>query len=349
MLLEIEDGEKVYGNYFYTRTGLNIPFEGVTLDKKFSFHAGSHFIDKEQQELFVLDRSANSFTGKWTFKGKTLPVKLEQITRDQVEHPYTVNPLFDVDGYDDLDYYRSSLAEFKRLDSVTVINGISLQWFRETHSGFDMFRVVKGLPMDQITFVNNYMEALQINAFKDYGQCSFGGDEADYSADIASIFANGDFLSFAVGYSYYCGGAHPDFSIVYHNLSLKKKQPLNADEILQFEGYVSQEENYSLWSIYRETTFGPIVNGALKAAYPGYFFEDDPETEEDDIEDCNYNDPALWEFSDVLITSSGLQFNAYFARYMRSCDSPEWAVLPFDELKEFLNPEYKDALLKIAE
>jgi len=351
MQLEIEDNENVYGNYFYTKTGLNIPFEGVTLDKKFSFHAGSRFNEKEKQELFVLDRKGDSFTGKWTFNGKTLTVNLERITKDDVKHPYAINPYLRDENFDDLDYYRSSLAQFERMDSITVINGVSLQWFRETHSGIEIYRVVKGLPMDQITFVNNYLEALQVEAFTHYGSCSYGGDETEYSVYMSYTFVNKDFLSFAMGYNYYCGGAHPDYSTNFHNLDLKNQKKLNADDILQFEGIVSKEDNYSLWSIYRENSFGPIINGALQAAYPAYFQnENENESENEEYyegEDCNYNNPALWAFSDVLITETGLQFSAYFPRYMRSCDDPEWAVLPYSELKEFINPAYKSALLSI--
>lgn len=348
VIIQLEiDGDDVYGNYFYLKTGVNIPFEGVTLDGKYSFHAGSRFIEREQQEHFQLQRKGNSFIGTWTFNGKKLNVKLAPTTKEATKHPYAVNPFLADAFYDEMDYIRTSTTAFERLDSVTVVNGVTFQWFRETHSNVVLFRVTKGMPMNTITFVNNYLEAIQIKAFAYYGSCGYGEADTEYHANVNSYFVNADFLSLSMIYDYYCGGAHPDFSTVYHNLDLKGLKPIDADELIQFSGVVVQNENnFSEWSTYRGSVFGPEINNYLRAAYPAYFQYASQE-EAEAAEECNYNDPGIWEFSNVLITEEGLLFDAYFVRYQRSCDSPEWAVLPFKTLQAHLNPAYKAALLSI--
>ncbi len=339
-----ENGE-VYGRYFYNSACVDIPFEGTKSGAKMTLYAGSFFKEKEQKERFNLVLKGGSLSGTWTNNGKSLKVALKAMNENAIAHPFKKNPLVKENTYfTGYEHARSSLASFVALDSFTNLkNGIQLQWYKEKHWNSVLFRITKGLPQATMTWVNNYMENEQLGEFCGRGSCGFG-EELEYSTDLTEYFVNTDFLSTNILTGYYCGGAHPDFGSQKTILDLKNLRELTTEDILLFDGVVdrkSDDDYNEAWFDYREDTYGPMITELLKAAYPEKF------TTEGNEEECVYDDPSVWSLSDVMITEDGLFFGAYFYRAARMCDDPEWSVLPFSQLSEYLNPVYKKALLSI--
>ncbi|MDH4474291.1 MAG: hypothetical protein QE487_16925 [Fluviicola sp.] len=340
-----ENGE-VYGRYFYNSACVDIPFEGKKTGTKLTFYAGSFFKEQDQKEKFSLVLKGSSLSGTWTYNGKSLKVVLKSISEKAIANPFKKNPFVKENTYfNGYEHLRSSLASFVALDSFTNLkNGIQLQWYKEKHWNSVLFRVTKGLPQATMTWVNNYMESEQLGDFCSRGMCGFG-EESEYSSDLTDYFVNADFLSTNILTAYYCGGAHPDFSSRKTILDLKNLRELNTEDILQFNGVVdrkSDEDYNEAWFTYREESFAPTVMELLKTNYPDQFMAEGNE------EECAYDDPSVWSISDVMITENGLMFSAYFYRAARSCDDPEWAVLSYSQLSEYLNPVYKNALLSIG-
>lgn len=339
-----ENGE-VYGRYFYNSACVDIPFEGTKSGAKLTVYAGSFLQEKEQKERFNLVLKGSSLSGTWKKNGKSLKVALKAISENSITNPFKKNPFVkEEDYFKGFEHVRSSLASFVALDSFTNLkNGIQLQWYKEKHWNSVLFRVTKGLPQATMTWVNNYMESEQLGDFCARGSCGFG-EELEYSSDLTDYFVNADFLSTNILTAYYCGGAHPDFSSRKTILDLKNLRELNTEDILQFDGVVfpkTDVEYNEAWFEYRENTYGPTITELLKANYPEKF------TTEGNEDECVYDDPSVWSLSDVMITEDGLLFGAYFYRAARYCDDPEWSVLPYSQVSEFLNPVYKNALLSI--
>ena len=339
-----ESGE-VYGRYFYHSACVDIPFEGKKSGGKITLYAGSFFKEQDQKEKFSLTLKGSSLSGTWVYNGKSLKVALKAIKPESVPNAFKSNPFVKENSFfEDYEHIRSSFASFAALDSFTNLdNGIQLQWYKEKHWNSVMFRVSKGLPDATIKWANQYLEFVQLGDFCGRGSCGFG-EYSEYSSDITEYFVNADFLAANILTSYYCGGAHPDFGSAKHILDLKNLRQLDTEDILQFEGSVHRNNGSEYnddWFNYREESYAPAVTEMLKTTYPEEF------PEEGNEEGCEYNDPSVWSLSDVMLTEDGILFGAYFYRAARMCDDPEWAVLSYSQLADYLNPTYKDALLKI--
>jgi len=55
---------------------------------------------------------------------------------------------------------------------------------------------------------------------------------------------------------------------------------------------------------------------------------------EGDEDTCDYTDESVWGYSNWHFTAKGSYLGAYFARYQRGCDSPDWSVLPYSLIKQ---------------
>lgn len=338
-----ETGE-IYGRYFYNSACVDIPFEGKKAGGKLTLYAGSFFKEQDQKEKFSLILKGGSLSGTWTYNGKSLKVALKTVNTKTIINTYNANTFVKERNLSDLENIRSSFASFVALDSFTNLkNGIQLQWYKEKHWDSKLFRVTKGLPDATMKWANQFLENKQLEAFIGRGTCGFG-ENMEYESDLNDYFVNADFLSMNIINYYYCGGAHPDFGSDKINLDLKNLSVLNTENLLQFEGVIERKGNADYdesWFGYRESNYAPMVTKLLKSTYPDQFVTEGEE------EECNYDDPSVWSLSDVMITEDGLLFGAYFYRAARMCDDPEWSVLSYSQLSEYLNPKYKSALLSI--
>lgn len=336
----------IYGHYFYNSQCLDIPLEGTKKAGVLKLYAGSFYKENDEKERFDLTGKGNTLKGTWTYKGKKLAVTLTRVKYDSKVDPYAGNPFFNEGGrLDDYERIRISKAIITPLDSVEQLKtGVSIQWYKEKHWNSYVFRVIKGLPEPTMKWVNNYLEYQQLMDFSGRGTCSFG-EESEFDCSISNLFINQDFLAYNAVTGYFCGGAHPDFSSYQHNLDLKNLKALSTDDLIQFAEVIPDETNFDGWSLYRSEVFCPSIMGMLTEEHPQEMQAVDMENEEG----CDYSNADVWNFSSALITEDGLWFSAYFYRYARMCDDPEWSVISYKRLSENLNPAYKKALLSIGE
>jgi len=350
------DAGECYGAYFYQSHCSNIPIEGTFSGTKFTLYAGTMWQEKEDKELFNLVLKGKKLSGTWKANGKTLKVVLTKVNEASIPSIYDKNPFVKAQPFTGLERIRTSFAKFNAIDSTTTVlqNGMTLVWYKEAHWDSQFFRIKSGLPDPTIQWVNNYLEYKQLAEFSNYGTCG-AGENMEYSTSINDYFLNTDFLSLNLSSSYYCGGAHPDFSSEQINLDLKNHLLLTTEDLLQFDGFVQRKEvDFDTWSTYRSESFVVMINDYFRAQFPEYYAnsEETDESEEtiasDDYQnECFYDDPTIWQFSDVCITANGFKVSAYFYRAMRMCDDPGWSYIPYEVFADYLNPRYKKALLAI--
>jgi hypothetical protein len=339
-----ENGD-IGGGYFYESKTAMIAINGQMFGDELILKTEP--MSDEDVEIFKLSRVGIHLNGTWKYHGRQLNVSLEEVDPSTVQLYGPSNALLWKEGFTPFESIRMSFAEFIPMDSVTQLkNGIELSWYKEKHWDLELFRITKGLPGATMQWINKELEAIQTESFLHYGNCVDMGNGAEYFASVNDYFIDADFLSLEVIHSWSCGGAHPDFGSHQVNLDLKNRRALTSEDLVQFPGVLLKtEDNFTEWAEYR-AEFGTRINNYIKALYPGHM--PPPGVPVEELEECNYNDPSVWEFSEVRITPDGLKVGAYFPRYARSCDDPEWSYIPYDVIEEFINPAYREQLMKLA-
>ena len=160
---------------------------------------------------------------------------------------------------------------------------------------------------------------------------------------VTPKFLSNDVVSISIFTSYDCGGAHPDFGEAPVNMNAKTAESLTLEDVvwvgegtpfhyLNAEDGVSTGKNdvdFDTFSEYRDKKWAPWLVKQLTEAYPQ---EMKKPTEESD-DDCDYSQPEIWQFPAWYFTPKGLYFDPSFARVQRSCEGPEWSVLPWSAIK----------------
>ena len=339
-------GTTVEGSYFYRKTGKDISFSGTKDNLSFTFKTLAEDADDADREQFQLTKSGDQFTGTWSKGSKKLKVVLSSLPKAAIINPYKENR--QLDHYEEYPFQemRISLVAFERLDSITIVNGVTFQWFKEVHWNSVMPRVVKGLPMKKIAYINDVLEAMQIDAFEGHANCDF---EAGYQHGVVQMYVDTSFFSIQTWEYYACDHARPDDIVSNFNYDIRGERQLLAEDLWQFPGFVSQKDvEFDVYSGYQHSISERIHN-YFKAAYSEYYPPEGQSAYEDGSADCNFDDPDIWTFSDILITSKGLLVEPYFPTMYKYCNNPEWSVIPFGTFKEYLNPDYRKALLKIRQ
>lgn len=348
----VSEGKTVFeGAYFYESKCLDIRFEGKIAGNKYLLEAGVlYHYQKVDPELFTLIKVGKALSGTWEYRGKKLDVVLLEYNPAQTDNPFLRNPLVQAQNLSHFERIRTSFAEITKTDSVQKLeNGVELAFYREKHSDSYVFRITKGLPAAEMTWANQFLEAEQLRSFSSYGTCGTG----EFQDHFHPLVVNADFISYKENVYHDCGGPRPYYYTDFVNVSLADKHVIDTDELLQFPGFVREtEETYREYMAYRENAFAPRIVAYLKAEHPDEFpdraLSDPPKSGNYDDGFCHYEDPYFWHYGDVLITAEGFQISAHFDYYMSDCDDPEWAVIPYETLKEYLNPEYKEALLNLT-
>jgi hypothetical protein len=164
----------------------------------------------------------------------------------------------------------------------------------------------------------------------------YSGDYGEYSLSADYIFSNRNLLSINITVNVDCGGAHPDFGSEGLNFNTQTGELMKLDELFWFTNTKPPEEFSPIWSDYRDTFALKIVE-IFKKLYP----EQMKPPGENSEDECDYTDEYVWHFPNWYFTDKGLYLGAVFARVARSCDSPEWSVIPYRLLKNYLNPQLK--------
>lgn len=343
MELNSFDDTVAYARYFYESKRKDIELNG-TIGKDGSiavvcYNNYEQEFDSKSEKL-ELKKTKNGYAGTWSTTQKTLPVNLYSFSVDSIKNPFSgYHYVGKLKTESPLDYVRMAGLQFIK-DSVDKRNGHYLDWYHEKYSNTQLFRLRKEVMTEALEKINEQLQEAQLEYSSNALTCTSPIGETEYYQSIDHIFLNDDVLSVNIFTSYYCGGAHPDFGSSSLNFNLSTGVVLKLDDVLWFGKTKTFEQDSGEEYDYRDSVFAPKIVALLQQLYP----EEMKPTDDDD--ECNYADPEVWEFPNWYFTDKGLYLGATFARYARSCDEPEWSVIPYRIVRKFKNPSLK---LKLPE
>lgn len=330
-------GSNATGYYFYKNKLIDISFVGTYKSGLVTLKVTDAFGEvPEEPEVFKFKWPGKTLVGTWTNKGKSLELKLLPLTLKETNSPKLANPYFVKENREinnpnsQLTKVKVGLFKLKEDGSTSMSNGIKIRNFKEITTGISLFRIDSGLVADKQKDANLYLESFQLSEFLGSLECaSYSSYGADYSFNVSNICVSNDLLCFSVFVAYYCGGAHPEENNYGVNFDLNTHQRIESDDYL-LPG--------------KEAVFETRVLDYFSGAYPGYFSAESPE---DDME-CEYYTKELWTVDcEFTFTDEGLKLHPSFPHYKAPCLDPEWAVIPYSELKTVIKPEFYNKLNKL--
>lgn len=343
--LDLNKPDEVTGRYFYQKYRLDLPLNGALDGQDLKLQEGlDDFDDTPRPELSLTKDENGGWQGSWTNpQGKTLPVTLKpaQLPATAADDGY-LSSLIHTDPYE---YLRLSALELKAGKSENFM-GYQLQWWTEPQSKISFFEIISGYPEASLPAINQKLRARLWQEVSGWHACMLGASrfgQGEYRQTVTPEYLSTDVVSISVFTTYDCGGAHPDFGEAPVNLNTKTADTLTLEDVVWVgEGapfhYLNTEDHaltgkndvdFDTFAQYREKAWAPWLVKQLTAAYPQQMKK--PTEESDD--DCDYSDPSVWQFPAWYFTQKGLYFDPTFARVLRSCESPEWSVLPWSAMK----------------
>ncbi|MDF3026198.1 MAG: hypothetical protein K0S23_505 [Fluviicola sp.] len=330
------EGKQVSGYYFYKNKLVDISLSGSytsgTMILKSSDEYGADITDPE---TFRFKWPHKAPSGSWSKKGTQLSLKLYPLTAKETGSPKCSNPyLIKTDPVkNDLTRVKIGLFRLKEIDSVRTINHITIRHFEEILTGIKLFRIDSGMDAGKQKDANFYLEYLQISEFLESLSCaSYSAYGSEYSFELTSLSLSTDFMCFSVFKTYYCGGAHPNED----NYALNYN--LNTGKTVSWSDYLIPG---------KDTIYNERIYAYLTKSEPGYFDESNSIESADVYMDCNYRERNLWFDCDFVFTVDGVKLLPSFAHFAAFCLEPEWAIIPYSELKDLIKPECYSKLTRL--
>jgi hypothetical protein len=312
--------------YFYTRFKQDINVRG-DYDG-----ASAHLSSDGTGEQFTLSRNGTGYRGTFKAKqGAALPVVLTPVAAGSVSDPRP--DLGFTKTVDDYAKLRLTGITFVAGKKETVDGKYVIQWYSEPLTKLAMFRVVAGYSTDAMASMNRILERehyMEVDAF--LGCAGFDGGNGTDESSMASYFLNERWVSYSWSSSWTCeGAAHPDFGMTGTTIDARSGKEVSLEDILWLGSGAKPAERSDAWFAYRSKVFAPAVVALFKKLYPQNMKGGDGD------DGCDYSNPDVWDFGVWYLTPKGLYLGAYFARVERSCDNPDWSVIPYGTLKKY-NP-----------
>jgi hypothetical protein len=323
--------------YFYISKRRDI-YLGGSIDKSGNVKASLSVqgYEKVTVEKLDLKKTASGYTGIWNNGSKKLAVSLKETSADKFPNQYSNLPgIKQLKKESSYDYVKTKELAFTK-ESSPKDQPAELEWYKEKYSGVIMPRLKAGYDSAVLKKMNAALLEKHLLESKNSLTCS-GVANGEYELSAGEIFIHKNIFSMNISVGYYCGGAHPDFGSEGLSFDGQTGNLLVFDEIFWFGKTKPPQENSDGWFEYRAKVFAPKVVELFKKIYPAEM-KKPAETEE---EGCDYTEAEVWNFPNWHFTKKGLYLGAVFARAARVCDSPEWSIIPYKDLKSYLNPGSK--------
>lgn len=312
--------DEVTGRYFYEKYHRDLALSGSLQDNKLTLVEGDNrFDDAKPLPTLKLEQTANGWQGEWQSpQGKMLLVKLSQAKLPAA----TSSALPFIAGLPKTDPYEYLRLQGLKLKPAKKQNfmGYELQWWTEPESKLSMFSVESGYAKEDQQRINEHLLGRLWSEVISYHSCLlYGGEFAEFEQRATASFISSDVVSLDIFTAYSCGGAHPDFGSSPINLDVHTGELLKLKDVLWIGEPNSAASEYD-----QQKVMVPWLIKQFTALYP-----DEMKKPAEDDGDCDYTDESIWGYSNWRFTPKGIYLGPYFARYQRSCDGPEWPVLPY--------------------
>lgn len=323
--LDSQDQGEIYGRYFYRKYHRDLALSGTLKGDTLTLAEGNNrFGDEKPLPTLTLKSTNNGWQGEWKDpKGKTLPV---QLTEAQLPAPAsdTLPFIADLASSDPYEYLRLQELKLKAAKQGNFM-GYTLQWWTEPESQLSLFTVESGYSKEEQKRINEHLLGRLWSEVINYHGCQLGaGEMAEFNQNTTPKFLSPEVVSLDIFTSYDCGGAHPDFGSSPVNLNVHTGEYLELQDVL----WVGEPDEAASGIDQRES-LAPWLVKQFAALYP------DEMQKPTDENECDYTDESVWGYSNWHFTPKGLYLGAYFARFQRSCDDPEWSVLPYSVVKQY--------------
>ncbi|MCC6702989.1 MAG: hypothetical protein IT221_15770 [Fluviicola sp.] len=344
--LEIEEeGPEYFGKYFYQKQLIDIPIQGKLINGVYKLNSYYEFSYGEEPltETFTFSKKGTKYVGKWMKGSKQLPLSLSPVPVAELSpKKLQSNKQLSSLTLSGINLPKLNYFKLKGNDTLTMHEGVRIKRFTEITTGIEIMRIDSGLTKSKMDFVNAHLERMQIEFFFDMLDCSsYNGELADFGVNYSLGIINEDLFSMSFFNYYYCNGMpHPEEANYSYNLDL------NSQKELKNTDYLSE---YALASKDELTMFQKCLMNYFKKIVPELFDENTNEENSEMIgAECGYYMSELWEPSvNVCFTREGMQVIPYFSHMMAPCLEPEWAIIPYSELKGIIDEPYYSQLLKI--
>ncbi|WKV83041.1 hypothetical protein LJJ44_17030 [Pseudomonas sp. B24_DOA] len=335
--------DEVTGRYFYEKYHRDLPLSGALQNSTLTLTEGNNrYGDEKPLSTLELEETGSGWQGEWKSpQGKKLPVKLIE-ARLTAPTSSTLPFIAALPYSEPYDYLRLQGLKLKPAKKENFM-GYDLQWWTEPETKISLFSVESGLSKDDQQRVNQQLLGRLWNEVISYHGCQLQGVEnVEFMQQVQPKMISPAVVSLNISTSYYCGGAHPDFGDSPLNIDVKTGHPLSLEDVLWVgEGKpllhaerdslgdepLSKDESNARYQ-YVSKELVPWVIKQFTALYPT---EMKTPTGDDD---CNFQDESIWGTSPWYFTEKGLYLGAYFARVQRSCDRPDWSILPYSLVKQ---------------
>lgn len=341
--LDITQQDEVTGRYFYEKYHRDLPLSGALQNSTLTLTEGNNrYGDDKPLSTLELEETGSGWQGEWKSpQGKKLPVKLIE-ARLTAPTSSTLPFIAALPYSEPYEYLRLQGLKLKPAKKENFM-GYDLQWWTEPETKISLFSVESGLSKDDQQRVNQQLLGRLWNEVISYHGCQLqGGENVEFMQQAEPKMISPAVVSLNISTSYYCGGAHPDFGDSPLNIDVKTGHPLSLEDVLWVgEGKpllhaereslgdepLSKDESNARYQ-YVSKELVPWVIKQFTALYPN---EMKTPTGDDD---CNFQDESIWGTSPWYFTEKGLYLGAYFARVQRSCDRPDWSILPYSLVKQ---------------
>jgi hypothetical protein len=335
--------DEVTGRYFYEKYHRDLELSGSLQDRTLNLVEGNNrYGDDKPLPTLKLEETANGWRGEWQSpQGKKLPVKLAE-AKLPAPTSATLPFIAALPNGEPYEYLRLQGLKLKPVKKENFM-GYDLQWWTEPETKISLFSVESGLSKDDQQRVNQQLLGRLWNEVISYHSCQLrGGENVEFMQQAEPKMISPAVVSLNISTSYYCGGAHPDFGDSPLNIDVKTGHPLSLEDVLWVgEGKpllhaerdslgdkpLSEAESDARYR-YVSKELVPWVIKQFTALYPTEM----KKPAQDD--DCDFTDESIWGTSPWYFTDKGLYLGAYFARVQRSCDRPDWSILPYSVVKQ---------------
>ena len=318
-----QEGE-VYGRYFYKKYHRDLALTGSLKGDTLTLVEGNNrFGNEKPQPTLTLKSTVNGWQGEWKDpKGKRLPVKLVEAELP-APAPTALPFIAELASSDPYEYLRLQELELKPAKKENFM-GYTLQWWSEPESKLSLFAVESGYSKEEQKRINEHLLGRLWSEVINYHGCQLGaGEMAEFNQNTTPKFLSPEVVSLDIFTSYDCGGAHPDFGSSPINLNAHTGEPLELKDVL----WVGEPNDAASDSDQQEV-LAPWLVKQFTGLYPAEMQKPADEN------DCDYTDESVWGYSNWHFTPKGIYLGAYFARFQRNCDDPEWSVLPYSVVKQ---------------
>lgn len=335
--------DEVTGRYFYEKYHRDLELSGSLQDSTLNLVEGNNrYGDDKPLPTLKLEETASGWQGEWQSpQGKKLPVKLAA-AKLPAPTSATLPFVAALPNDEPYEYLRLQGLKLKPAKKENFM-GYDLQWWTEPETKISLFSVESGLSKDDQQRVNQQLLGRLWNEVISYHSCQLrGGENVEFMQQAEPKMISPAVVSLNISTSYYCGGAHPDFGDSPLNIDVKTGHPLSLEDVLWVgEGKpllhaerdslgdkpLSEAESDARYR-YVSKELVPWVIQQFTALYPTEM----KKPAQDD--DCDFTDESIWGTTPWYFTDKGLYLGAYFARVQRSCDRPDWSILPYSVVKQ---------------